>query len=92
MFAYGGLKLILLNPNLVLCFCTGSCGPISNFIFRTTTEAERGVVVEWLERLDYDAKSRRKVVSSRLGFAMRRLQNSLCQPSSKRVPFRIRAG
>ena len=47
----------------------------------------RGVVVEWLERLDYDAESRRKVVSSRLGFAMRRLQNCLCQHSSKWVPF-----
>ena len=47
----------------------------------------RGVVVDWLERLDYGAESRRKVVSSRLGFAMRRLENSLCQPSSKWVPF-----
>ena len=28
-----------------------------------------------------------KVVSSRLGFAMRRLENSLCQLSSKWVPF-----
>ena len=26
-------------------------------------------------------------VSSRLGFAMRQLENSLCQPSSKWVPF-----
>ena len=32
-------------------------------------------MVEWLERLDYGAESRRKVVSSRLGFAMRRLEN-----------------
>ena len=32
---------------------------------------------EWLERLDYRAESRRKVVSSRLGFAMRRLKKSL---------------
>ena len=47
----------------------------------------RGAVVEWLVRLGYGAESRRKVVSSRLGFAMRRLKNSLCQPSSKWVPF-----
>ena len=36
----------------------------------------RGAVVEWLERLGYGAKSRRKVVNSSLGFAMRRLENS----------------
>ena len=48
---------------------------------------KKGVVVEGLERLDYGAESRCKVVSSRLGFAMRRLENSLCQPSSKWVPF-----
>ena len=48
---------------------------------------ERGVVVGWLDRLDYGAENRRKVVSSSLGFAMRRLEHSLCQPSSKRVPF-----
>ena len=42
-------------------------------------------MVEWLERLDYPAESRRKVVSSRLGFAI--LENSLCQPSSEWVPF-----
>ena len=48
---------------------------------------------ESLERLDYDAESRRKVVSSRLGFAMRRLENSLCQPSSiNGYLFRIREG
>ena len=35
-------------------------------------------MVEWLERLDYGTESRRKVVSSRLGFALRRLENSLC--------------
>ena len=32
-------------------------------------------------------RSRRKVVSSTLGFAMRRLENSLCQSSSKLVPL-----
>ena len=55
------------------------CGTILKYL--------RGVVVEWLERLDYGAESRRKVVNSRLGFAMRQLENSLCQPSSKWVPF-----
>ena len=30
-------------------------------------------MVEWSQRLDYEAKSRRKIVSSRLGLAMRRL-------------------
>ena len=35
----------------------------------------RGTVVEWLKRLNYGAESRRKVVSSGLGFAMRRLEN-----------------
>ena len=34
-------------------------------------------MVEWLERLDYGAESRREVVSSRLGFAMRQLEHSL---------------
>ena len=31
---------------------------------------ERGAVVEWLERCGYGADSRRKIVSSRLGFAI----------------------
>ena len=34
-------------------------------------------MVEWLEHLDYGAESRRKVVSSRLSFAVRRLENSV---------------
>ena len=34
-------------------------------------------MVEWLERLHYGTESRRKVVSSRLGFAKRRLENSV---------------
>ena len=34
-------------------------------------------VVKWLERLAYGAESRRKVVPSRLGFVMRRLENSV---------------
>ena len=33
----------------------------------------RGAVVEWLERLGYDAEGRRKAVSSKLGFAMQGL-------------------
>ena len=44
-------------------------------------------MVEWLYWLDYGAESRHKVVSSGLGFAMRQLENSLCQPSSEWVPF-----
>ena len=48
---------------------------------------ERGAGVEWLERLSYGAEGRRKVVSLRLGFAIRRLENSLCQSSSKWLPF-----
>ena len=35
----------------------------------------------------YGAESWCKVVRLRLGFAMRGLENSLCQPSSKWVPF-----
>ena len=44
-------------------------------------------MVEWLERLGYGAESRRKVVSLKLGFAMPRLENSLCHSNSKLVPF-----
>ena len=51
-------------------------------------------MVEWLEQLGYGARTarlwRRKSpyrVSSRLGCAMRRLENSLCQPSRKWVLF-----
>ena len=47
----------------------------------------RGAVVEWYEQLDYGAESRRKVVGLRPGFAMRRLENCLCQPSNVWVPF-----
>ena len=57
---------------------------LSDFKMRNSLErrrGRRGVVVKWLERLDYGAKSCRKVVSSRLGFAMRRLENSLCNPA-----------
>ena len=41
-----------------------------------------GAVVVWLERLGYDAESRHKALSLRLGLAMRRLENSVCPPSS----------
>ena len=47
----------------------------------------RGAVDEWLERLTYGAESRRKVMSSRLGFAMGWLENSFCQHSSEWEPF-----
>ena len=40
------------------------------------------VVVKWLEQLGYGAESRRK-----REFAMRQLENSLCQSSCKWVPF-----
>ena len=50
-----------------------------------------GAVVEWLGRLDYGAESRRRVVSSRLGFAIRRLENSVNQALNGYL-FRIREG
>ena len=34
-------------------------------------------MAEWLDVLGYGAESRRKVVSSRLGLALRRLENNL---------------
>ena len=55
------------------------------------TSNEMCVVVEWLELLDYGAEGRRKVVSSRLGFAMQRLENSV-NPAVNRYLFRIREG
>ena len=48
---------------------------------------KRGAVVERLERRGYSTDSRRKVVSSRLGFAIRLRKNFLGQPSSKWVTF-----
>ena len=48
-------------------------------------------MVYWLERLDYGVESRRKVVSSRLGYAMRRLENSV-NPAVNGYLFRIREG
>ena len=45
----------------------------------------RGQVVE---RLDYGAESRRKVMSSRLGYAMWRLENSV-NPAINGYLFRI---
>ena len=55
------------------------------------TFCRRGIVVEWLERDDYGAESRRKVVSSRLDFAMRRLENSV-SPAVNGYNLRIREG
>ena len=50
-------------------------------------------MVKWSEQLSCGAESRHKVVSSRLGFAMRRLQNSLCEdPAVNGYLFRIREG
>ena len=49
-------------------------------------------MVKWLERLDHGAENRHEVVSSRLGFTMRQLEHSLCQPNSEWVPFRIGEG
>ena len=43
----------------------------------TMLTSKRGTLVEWLEGLDYGAEGRHKVVSSGLGFAMGRLENSL---------------
>ena len=37
----------------------------------------RGAMVKWLEQLGYDAESSHKVVSSRLGFAIRPLEKFL---------------
>ena len=42
-------------------------------------------MVRWLDWLGYRAESHQKVVSLRLGFTIRRLENSVCQPSSKWV-------
>ena len=39
-------------------------------------------MTEWLEWLGHGAETCHKVVSSRLGFAMQQLENSLCQQSS----------
>ena len=44
-------------------------------------------MVEWLEQFVSGAESRRTDVSSKMGFAMRRLENSLCRLSSEWVPF-----
>ena len=47
-------------------------------------------MVKWLERLDYGAESRRKVVSPRLGFAMRLLETLYVNPAVNGYLFRIR--
>ena len=50
-----------------------------------------GAMVDWLEWLGYDAESCCKVVSSRLGFAMRQLENSV-NPAVNGYLFQIREG
>ena len=64
-----------------------SMSPKESGIAKWVCLPKRGAVVERLVWLDYDAESRRKVVSSSLGFAIPQLKNSLCQPSSEWVPF-----
>ena len=49
-------------------------------------------MVGWLERLSYGAESRRKIVQSNPFFAIRKMENSICQPSSKWVPFSNQSG
>ena len=61
-------------------------GPWSFSLILYKYAKERGAVVEWLERLDHGLESRCKVVRSRLGFTVGRLENALCQPSSEWVP------
>ena len=46
-----------------------------------------GAIVAWLETLRLGAGSCCRVVKSQTCFAIQRLENSLCQPSSKWVPF-----
>ena len=53
-------------------------------------ERERGAAVELLGWLGYGAESRHKVVSSRLGFAMRRLETLSLIPAVNEYLFRIR--
>ena len=48
-------------------------------------------MVEWFEQLDHGAESRRNVVRSRLGFAVRRLENSVDRAVNGYL-FRIRDG
>ena len=46
-----------------------------------------GGIVEWFQTLYYGAESCWKVMRSGLGFTIQWLENSLCQLSSKWVPF-----
>ena len=54
------------------------------------SERRRGPVL--LDRLGNGAEGLRKVVGSNPGRAIRRLDNSLCQPSSKSAHFSNQAG
>ena len=49
-------------------------------------------MVEWLERLDYGAESRCKVVSSRLGFACDDWKTLPVNPAVNGYLFQIRKG
>ena len=62
----------------------------TRFCFLPLSPLKRGAVVKWLGWLGYRAESRQKVVSSRLGFAIRQLENYLYRRSSKGIFFRIR--
>ena len=84
------------NVDLTLCACLkrgrtlsvpGRPTNLDGAYYACKWWGKRGAVVEWLERLGYGAESRRKVVNSRLGFAIRLLENSLCQPSNKWETF-----
>ena len=49
-------------------------------------------MVEWLERFDYGAESRRKVVSTRQGFAIDDWKTLFVNPAVNGYLFRIREG
>ena len=68
-------------------FSSGASYQSSRTYYACKWWGKRGAVVERLERRGYGAKSRRKVASARLGFAIRLRENFFCQPSSKWVTF-----
>ena len=49
-------------------------------------------MIDWLEKLDYGEESRRKVVSLRLGFAIRRWKTLSVDQAVNGYLFRIREG
>ena len=52
----------------------------------------RGTIVEWLEWLSYGVESHRKVVSLRLGFTSRQLENFFVTPVVNGYFFQILEG